>query len=74
VKLDIGVESVPVALTGGIKKWLFQRAGLMMRPFAAARPELTLDVRPVGSPEKLRRTRFGIGDGPVIGGTPYFNG
>ena len=46
----------------------------MMRPFAEAAPELTLDVRPVGSPEKLRRIKFGIGDGSVIGGTPYRDG
>jgi hypothetical protein len=46
----------------------------MMRPFAAAALELTLDVRPVGSPEKLRRIKFGMGIGSVIGGAPYRNG
>jgi hypothetical protein len=36
--------------------------------------EGTAEVRPVGSPEKLRLIMFGIGDASVIGGTPYCNG
>ena len=37
--------------------------GLIERPFAETAVELTLEVRPVGSPEKLRLIRFGMFDG-----------
>jgi hypothetical protein len=34
---------------------------LIERPLAEVATELTLEVRPVGSPEKLRLIKFGIG-------------
>jgi hypothetical protein len=40
---------------------------LVERPFAETAPELTLDVRPVGSPVKLCLIKLAIGEAVGIG-------